>query len=258
MQIRGLFHIHTTYSWDGKVTLDKLASLCRKERYKFIVITEHAESINDKVMENFIQKCESLSTGDVIIIPGLEFICNEIHIIALGIRGHFSQHKDVEDLINAIHNNGGIAILAHVSYYKEIPYEKLKNIDGIEVWNVRYDGRYAPSIKALRVLRKFKSLNNRIVAYGGLDLHNEHEFGKLSIVMEINDNKQIDYDTILNLLKTGNFKVTNNLIVINFNNISALSLMPIVILRLIHTPLHLTKKIVVKIFKIIQQISNLR
>ena len=61
-----------------------------------------------------------------LVIPGLEFnINNEIHILGVGIEKYINE-SDPEELIRKIHENNGLAILAHTADYKKIPYDKIK------------------------------------------------------------------------------------------------------------------------------------
>jgi len=212
--IRGIIHVHTTYSHDGKLSLSDLAQLCKLSGYKFIIVTEHAEDMTKDSMNRLVQECELLSNEDLIIIPGLEFRCADgMHILGLGIK-KLLPVRNSKDVIAEIHRLGGIAVLAHTSYYKKIPWENLLEVDGVEIWNARYDGRFAPKIGCFRILKKLKKFNHNFVRYCGLDLHSHYEFGKLSIIVDVKDDK-INSRMILDALKKGEFKITNGLITLN-------------------------------------------
>lgn len=208
-EFRGLIHIHSSYSYDGKVSIPDLAELCRIHAYRFMVVTEHAEkNVNKDNMQMLVSECESLSSNDLIIIPGLEFVCmGDIHILGLGIKKYLTA-SDPRKVIRGIHNQGGLAVLAHASYYKKIPYEILNELDGVEIWNLKYDGRLSPKLRCFKILKKFKNENENIIKYAGLDLHKSRDFGKLSIYIKA---KKVTEKEIMIALKKGNFYMTNGL-----------------------------------------------
>ena len=208
-EFRGIFHIHSSYSHDGKVPLSEIVKKCKSQRYDFVVITDHAESFEDeKHLNKFISECDSLTDNDVLLIPGLEFICDKMHILGIGI-GELLNPIELPALIYEIKKRGGLAVLAHVTYYDKIPYDKLIDLDGIEVWNSRYEGRFSPSLKSLEILKRFRKQNKEILAFGGLDLHKEHEFGRMSTLLNANE---LSLEGVLRALRKGEFHTSNGLI----------------------------------------------
>ena len=206
--IRGVLHVHSKYSFDGKLPLEELAILCRSRGYKFIALTEHAEDYGKEKMASLVAECRRLSGLDVIILPGLEYNCEGMHVLALGAESLFVE-TDLRRLIAKIHEDGGLAVLGHVAWYDKILYEKLGGLDGIEVWNPRYDGRLSPSLKALSVLNKFRIGKKKILAFGGLDMHEKTDFGRLSISVRA---AELNREEILGAIKEGEFRTSNGLI----------------------------------------------
>ena len=176
-----------------------------------MIMTEHAESMDEDKIKEFVSECKALSDDNLVIIPGLEFICdNNLHILGLGIEKNFVG-SDPEGIIDQIHANNGLAVLAHIKIYDSIPIKKLRNLDGVEIWNSRYDGRFAPPLKHFSILKKFREENNNILGYGGIDLHNDYEFGKLSICLNL---EEMSSRNVVDALKKGNFYFTNGFFVI--------------------------------------------
>ena len=54
---KGIIHIHTTYSYDGTLSLPDFVNLVKKRHIDFIVLTEHAEDFDDKKMQAFVNDC---------------------------------------------------------------------------------------------------------------------------------------------------------------------------------------------------------
>jgi len=144
-------HIHTTYS-DGEAEFQDIIEQARN-KYKYIAITDH----------NTVQG--HIDNPDSHAIPGVEFDVWYkyifLHLLAYGLdvehpdmqkfyskdkRGtetdivRFFSKRNIKELIKAIHNAGGLAILAHPCCCWALSLEQfikdLKNIglDGVEVY----------------------------------------------------------------------------------------------------------------------------
>lgn len=209
-QFRGFIHIHTTYSYDGTFSLSDLRDLVKKRRYDFMLLTEHAEDFDDEKMQMLVDECRHASDEHFLVIPGLEFnIKDEIHLLGTGITKNFHE-RDPGILIQKIHENGGIAILAHTAdYKKDIPYAQLKDVDFIEIWNPRYGERLSPSMKSIKILHEFRNMKTTFIASGGLDLHKPRD---LVPVYQVVFSDGLNQKDIINSLKQGKFTTTNGFI----------------------------------------------
>ena len=211
-KFRGLIHIHTTYSYDGTLPLTDIVIQVKNRRYDFILLTEHAEDFNDEKMQSFVDECTKVTNENFLVIPGLEFNINdEIHILGIGIKKYIHE-RDPEILIRKIHENHGLAILAHTAYYKkDIPYAQLKDVDFVEIWNPRYGERISPGIKSIKILREFRKMKKTFIASGGLDLHKLRDLVPL---YQIVFSERLTQKDILSSLKCGDFTTTNGFIVL--------------------------------------------
>jgi hypothetical protein len=204
-KFRGLLHIHTTCSYDGTVSLPDFVHLVKNRRYDFIILAEHAEDFDDKKMQILVNECSNVSDEAFLVIPGLEFNISGIHILGIGIENYFNE-PDPEELIRKIHENNGLAILAHTVDYTTIPYAKVKDVDLIEIWNPRYGEKLAPSIKSIKILREFRTMKTTYSATGGLDLHTLKDL--VPLYQRVFSDRLTQRD-ILNALKGGEFTTTN-------------------------------------------------
>lgn len=185
-------HIHSNFS-DGKVDFDTLVEQAKEKGMKYISITDHNSVLGYKT---------SKYKNDEILIKGVEFDCffrgSLLHILGYGIdveneelnklcgKNESERKNDLvrlfkmrhpKKVINAIHNAGGVAVLAHpcccnvvnLSHYVKC----LKNlgIDGIETYYpynrfravVKFSSRKLP-FELAEKYNLFKS--------GGSDEHN--------------------------------------------------------------------------------------
>lgn len=207
-KFRGFIHIHTTFSYDGTFSISDFADLAKTRHFNFIILTEHAEDFDDKKMHVLINECKKASSEEFLVIPGLEFNCNGMHILGIGVEKYINSINP-EELIRIIHENNGLAILAHTAYYKNMPYEKLHDVDIIEIWNPRYGETLSPSIKSLKIFRKFQTMKKSVMATGGLDFHKTEDF--VSLYQVVNSG-QLTQKDILESLKRGDFITSNGFI----------------------------------------------
>ena len=182
-------HIHTNYS-DGKSDFETVVKNAKQKGYKLIAITDH----------NTIEGHQKYK--DDILVTGVEFDCwfsyVFIHLLAYNIdvnhpallpflaknkaetEGDLIRlftKRNVQKLIEAIHQAGGIAVLAHPACYWAISLEnlvkKLINIglDGIEVYypypSFRKIVKFHSSKDVMKIANKYPNL----IKTGGTDFH---------------------------------------------------------------------------------------
>jgi predicted metal-dependent phosphoesterase TrpH len=96
-------HVHT-WSSDGTATVRELAGQAKKIGLAGFAITDH----------NTIKAHEKIRRiKDLIIIPGEEINSEKGHVLAYMINERVPPHLSVEETIDKIHEQGGIAVAAH-------------------------------------------------------------------------------------------------------------------------------------------------
>lgn len=186
-------HIHSTCS-DGEIKPEILCSQALRKGLRLFSITDH-NTLN-AYSNPIVKNSEN-------IIPGIEFDCWHkgvlIHILGYGIdvsnkkllsfcskdkKGteldiiRFFTYRNPKKVIEAIHNAGGIAVLAHPaccwcfglkSFIKSL---KKMGLDGIEVFYIYRRHRSILKFHSKkRVLKIAKQLD--LIITGGSDEHNE-------------------------------------------------------------------------------------
>jgi hypothetical protein len=158
-------------------------------------------------MQEYVGVCESLSSDRFLVIPGLEFALHggDTHILGYGVTRRI-RTTNMEDLVDGIHREGGIAVLAHPPAGSINLIGPIKSkLDGIEVWNCRYDGIYSPRADSLQLLKRIRSVNVQASAFGGIDLHKLGQAHR-PIFVEVNA-ETLDRNSILEALRIGKFSV---------------------------------------------------
>lgn len=211
MILKGVSHLHTNYSYDGKLSIQDLKDFLLKNDIDFALISEHSDYIVPHQAKKFIEDCHNLSDEKITLIPGFEVPYKDAHILMIGVDRFFKNGPNREDELKVWKQHSQIAILAHPHRNKYLMHDAIKEvIDGIEIWNSQYDGILAPRMKALNILTNLVKKGENIFGYAGLDFHREEHIGGPVIVIESLNNQK----DIVETLKSGKFaiKTTNTTI----------------------------------------------
>jgi len=204
----GIIHVHSNFSYDGQHTLDEIASFAKKRGYSFVGMTEHSDTFDEHKMSHFVQQCRRLSGPSLLMIPGLEFTCDDnLHLLALG-TDRFTATKNPISVARFIAAQGGLAILSHPSRYDyRMPLGLETEITGIEIWNASYDGRFLPNERSIELWQALRRRNPSLCALGGQDLHKitAHCHVKMMVPCD-----QLRQETILQKLKEANCVISNS------------------------------------------------
>ena len=182
-------HIHSRHS-DGEGLANEILENAKNKNYRLISITDH----------NTVEAYRTLN--DEILISGVEFDCWYcgvfIHLLAYGIdinnenlSKFYSKNKsgtendilrlfskrNVPNLIEAIHDAGGIVVLAHPACYWAINIEhfikKLMKLglDGIEVYYPYQRFRRIVKFHSAKKIAKISEKYPELIKTGGTDFH---------------------------------------------------------------------------------------
>lgn len=204
-RFKAALHLHTTYS-DGELTLEELTAFFRKRGFQCLLMSDHAEMIDPEKMEGYVAHCRALSDDQLCIVPGLEFAYKfdqgSLHLLGYGVTEHQREEEPVK-MIGTIHRLGGIAVLAH-------PYPPLMpqiapmkgSLDGIELWNTKYNGRLAPALWNYRLLQAERNVRPEILGFYGTDFHWKTQYADLAVWIEAD---RLTPESILAALRSGKF-----------------------------------------------------
>ena len=184
--LKGDLHIHSKYSYDSLSSPKTIVKTAKKRGLDVIAVTDHNTIKGAKEAYNWGKEY------GVEVIIGTEILTNVGDITGVFITNEITS-KNWKDVINDIHNQGGLVILPH-------PFRGHKNIeeigrcvDLIEVFNSRCS--FDENKKAEELAKKLKK---EIIA--GSDAHSVKEIGFATICFEgkgllkkliLNDNRII-------------------------------------------------------------------
>jgi hypothetical protein len=201
--LTGAMHVHSTYS-DGEFTLTELREIFLSEGCSFLCMTDHAEYFDDQSIQRYISECESLSDKSFRMVAGLEYRCErDMHILGYGATKP-TQSSTPEEVISHIVSQRGIPVIAHPKNDSFAWIESFNTLPmGIETWNTKYDGRYAPRSGTFALLQRLKERDPQMRAFYGQDLHWRKQFRGLRVVL---DGDSAEPAVILGALGRGEFR----------------------------------------------------
>jgi hypothetical protein len=198
----GALHIHSTYS-DGEFTLPELREIHLAAGCRFACVTDHADWFDEAKVAAYVAECAALSDDRFLFVPGLEFPCFErMHIVGYGVT-QLVDTMDPAAVIAHIDGCGGVSVIAHP---KDAHFEWIASLDrlpqGLEVWNSKYDGRYAPRAGTFALLRDLQARRPDLRAFYGQDLHWKTQYRGLMVHAHVD---AVTRETILGALASGAF-----------------------------------------------------
>ncbi len=169
-------HIHTTYSPDGMVPPKDVLKIAKKRGLDAIAITDHNEIKG------------ALKAKELKIIPvivGIEISTSSGHVLAYNVDELIPRGLSVEETIERIHENGGIAVIAHPYRFWSGVGEKetlknIKKVDGIEIFNGRCKKK--SNEKARKLWETYGGIFT-----AGSDAHYPDEIGKAGALVDCFD-----------------------------------------------------------------------
>lgn len=207
MLVKGIIHVHSNYSYDGQHSLEEIARHGMARGYGFVGMSEHSDTLTEEKMAQHVKDCEKATASGCLLIPGIEFTCeNNLHLVGLGVQ-HYTDAKDPEKVSEFIRRQDGIAVFAHPRRYNyHIPANLTDVLHGIEVWNAGYDGRFVPNDLSLSLLKVLRRRNRELLAFGSQDLHHITDHSHVELVVSC---VRLGQDEILGALREGHFVIQN-------------------------------------------------
>lgn len=208
MQVTGIIHCHSTYSYDAKMSLRELRELFVQNGIQFVCMTEHADELTKERAAAFVGECESLSDATFRFIPGFEVPYRRAHILMIGMRDFFGSYAPDLDALRVWTRHVPFVVLAHPVRNRFVVEDGLLDqIDALEVWNQQYEGKRVPRVRSLKLYDRLKRKKETLVAIGGIDFHRKEHFSAPLVHLDV---ESLDEETIIEKLKVGAFTVTSD------------------------------------------------
>lgn len=205
MELKGILHCHSTYSYDAKLSLSELKVLFLKSDIRFVCMTEHVDTMTEQSAHEFVSECEALSDDSFLFIPGFEVPYKHAHILMIGLRDFFGNYAPTIENLKKWTEKTKFVILAHpVRNHFDVDGGLLGEINALEVWNQQYEGKRVPRIRSLTLLQKLRLKKPALLATGGVDLHRREHLGAPFVRVSVNSLSELE---IIEKLKEGEYTV---------------------------------------------------
>jgi hypothetical protein len=200
--LQGALHVHSTNS-DGEFTLAELRETFLAEGCSFVCMNDHAEYFDSESVQTYARQLREHSDQKFCFVMGLEYACERgMHILGYG-ASRLATTKDPQTVIQHIASQGATSVIAHpkndffpwIEQFETLP-------KGIEAWNSKYDGQYAPRPGTFAMLQKLRQRSPAMHAFYGLDLHWKKQFRGLLVSV---DCESLDPAAILSALASGKY-----------------------------------------------------
>jgi len=202
MIFKGAMHAHSTYS-DGEFTLSELREAYLAQGCSFVCMTDHAEYFDDNSVQQYAADLRQHSDSSFCFVMGLEYECERrMHILGYGAT-RCASSKDPQEVIRHIAAQDAISVIAHPKdeFFPWIEeFETLPR--GIETWNSKYDGQYAPRPGTFALQQKLRQRVPTLQAFYGQDLHWKKQFRGLCVAVEC---ETLQPAAILAAISTGQY-----------------------------------------------------
>ena len=141
MKLRADFHSHSNYSRDSVIGPESFVDNCIRKGVTCIAVTDHNEIEGAFVIEKLAAE---RAAGRLKVVVGEEVNTAEGEIIGLFLKELVARDMSPEDTIEAIHAQGGLAVIPHPydifrrSVLTDEAIERVKTkVDAIEGFNCR-------------------------------------------------------------------------------------------------------------------------
>ena len=203
MPFRGVAHVHSTLSFDGHLPLDRLATFLSDRGVQFALVSEHVETLDAPKVQQLIRECRVCSTESFLMIPGIEI--DALNALFYGIAA-VDGWTDNDDLARQLAASGAMVVVSHpVKVKGDLPALTASLVEGVEVWNTRYDGKLAIDLSILRYWRSLeRQLRRRLRPLCGIDFHSTRDFASVTFNV---DCEHLDSAELLNAIRSGRYVI---------------------------------------------------
>ena len=195
-------HCHSHYSvgtkivWEGLNSPREIVETAKRKGLDGVAITDHDSN------RSWTEAERAAIREGIIFIKGIEISTNKGHVIGLGLNEHIKRDLGVEETIERIHEQGGIAIAPHPFDIKgDGVREMCLRADAVEVFNALNLDKLANNFTE----RKLRGVDIGKVC--GSDAHSIEMLGHA-----VNHMDALDADSVLKQIVRGNVQMEKNYI----------------------------------------------
>lgn len=143
--INAAVHVHSTWSYDGKWELERIADTFHKRGYRVVLMSEHDRGFTPDRLAEFRERCQTLSHEACLLVPGLEYsdAANRVHTLTWGPIPFLGENQPTRDVLEEVQRLGGLSVFAHPTRRRAVECFRpdwATYLLGVEVFNRKADG----------------------------------------------------------------------------------------------------------------------
>jgi len=204
-------HIHTG-RYSGCSNIDPVMAITRAKEVGLdgIALTEHGIRWPDEEIHKLLKQA---NIPGFIVLPGQEIACYSAkgkfqgEFLVFGFHSSLGSNKTAEQLIEIVHNNGGIVIAAHPfkrhdtgqGYYGSGDDTPVFNLDAIEVEHPSYDGE----------ARRRAALTAETMGIAGIGCSDAHDLRDIGKCRSVFENEVRDIKTLCEEVRARRVRAVN-------------------------------------------------
>ena len=205
-RLQGVAHVHSTYSFDGRLKMPELAQFLRDRGVNFVLLSEHVESLTPESIRQFIAEAATVSDESFLIIPGIEI--DALHALFYGVSavdGWMNNEHLARQLVAA----GALTVVSHpVKIRAGIPSITEQHVEGVEIWNSRHDGKVLLNPRILDYWNQLRKETGRdLIPVCGIDFHRQSDF--VPLMLEL-DSESLDRESVFRAIRESRFHITRS------------------------------------------------
>lgn len=198
MEVLAACHVHSTWSYDGRWSLEALSAKFSQRGCRVLMMTEHDRGFTAGRLDEYRRACGQASSDKILVLPGIEYsdVANRVHVLVWGPVPFLGEGLPTSEMLQAVKAAKGVAVLAHPSRkdaWQCFSPHWVGGLLGIEVWNRKYDG-WAPSETAPALLPQADA-----IPFVGLDFHTQRQSFPLAMALDMEGT--VTEDAVLDCLR---------------------------------------------------------
>jgi hypothetical protein len=199
-RLRGVAHVHSTRSFDGKCSYAELREILAGSGLHFACMTEHIEGLGQRDVDGIIEDCLRYSDERFLFVPGIEMDCFTIYLLGVGqAKIDFTSN---ESIYASLLPSSRLCILSHpIKASFQYPESILNRCHGVEILNAKHDGKFYFRPGSERLLRRVRKSRPGVVPLVGLDFHSPDQL--CPIHMRLRNGGPLSPDFVLAELAAG-------------------------------------------------------
>src|SRR5947208_16731796 len=113
--VRAACHVHSDWSYDGKWSLERIATAFSRRGYRIVMLTEHDRGFDEARRLQHREACRRASSEIILLVAGIEYSdrANHVHVLTWGDTPFVGENAETERVLEAVAQSGGAAVFAH-------------------------------------------------------------------------------------------------------------------------------------------------